>query len=176
MKQCLLKFKLNRMSKLFIIDDDPVYHTISQLIIKKNNLFETCTSYTKARPALDYLIEHKNQPEALPDLILLDLNMTEMDGWNFLCVFEDLLPFLTKQMEIFIVTSSIDPNDKLRSKAYPFVQGFISKPLTVNLLVDISNRVTTNSIIYDNLRLLGSVLTDGLAGLVTPPKEEHKKM
>ena len=161
------------MSKIFIIDDDPVYHKIAQMIIRKNKLFEDCTGYEKARPALDYLIAHKNNHDALPDLILLDLNMPEMDGWNFLCIFEDLLPFLAKQVDVFIVTSSIDPDDKLRSMAYPFVQGFISKPLSVKALRGISNFATNNSIVYHNLRLLGSVLTDSVAGLSTPSENPN---
>jgi hypothetical protein len=83
-----------------------------------------------------------------------------MDGWNFLSTFEDLLPYLTKQIDIFIITSSINPNDRLRSQAYRFVQGFFSKPLTVEILLDISNIITTNSIMRHNLGLLSSTLTD----------------
>lgn len=153
------------MAKILIIDDDPIHHEITQFIMSKNVQFENCTSYTKARTALDYLIKHQDHSDILPDVILLDLNMPEMDGWNFLCVFEDLLPFLAKQINIFIVTSSINPNDELRSKAYPFVQGFISKPLTVEVLINISNVVNINSIKYDSLGQLTTVLTDSLTSL-----------
>ena len=154
------------MSKLLIIDDDPIYHTIAQLIINKNMLFDDCISYTKARLALNYLIEHRNHPDALPDVIFLNLNMPGMDGWNFLCKHEDLLPFLAKKIDVFIVTSSVDRKDELRSHAYPFVQGFYSKPLTLKELIDISNFVTATAIKYDNLRLLATVSTDNLAWII----------
>lgn len=151
------------MSKLLIIDDDPLYHTTAQLIINKNMLFDDCISYTEARLALNYLIEHRHHPDALPDVIFLNLNMPGMEGWDFLCLHEDLLPFLAKTIDVFIVTSADDRKDESRSQVYPFVQGFYSKPLTLKELLDISNFVTATAIKFDNLRVLATVSTDSLA-------------
>ena len=142
------------MPKIFLIDDDPLYHELAHLMIKENMLFDNFISYTKAELALEYLIKHKDNPESLPDLILLDLNMPEMDGWNFICLYEDLLPVLKKRINVFIVTSSIDQRDEVRSMAYPFIRGFYSKPITIEALFDIAYFITVNSTKSDSLKML----------------------
>ena len=153
------------MTKLFIIDDDPICQAIAQQIITDCNLFDEWISFSKARTSLDYLILNQGDFNALPDVILLDLNMPEMSGWDFLCIFEDLLPFLSKKVGVFIVSSSVDPNDKFRSKIYPFVEGFIPKPLSISNFVDISNYVSINAMTYENIRNVGSLLTSSLLSL-----------
>ena len=153
------------MSKLFIIDDDPICQAIAQQRITECNLFDECLIFSKARTSLDYLILNQSDFNALPDVILLDLNMPEMSGWDFLCVFEYLLPYLAKKVGVFIVTSSIDADERLRSKSYPFVQGVMTKPLSIYDIKDISNYVTINTIAYENIRNVGSLLTSSLLSL-----------
>ena len=153
------------MSKLLIIDDDPIYQSTAQLILSKNMLFDDCTSYTDAKLALNYLIVQRHHRDALPDVIFVNLNMPGMGGWNFLCLHEDLLPFLAKKIDVFIVTSSDDRKDELRSQAYPFVKGFYSKPLNLTELLDISNYVTATAMKYDYLKQLATVQSDSLAEL-----------
>ena len=72
------------MSKVFIIDDDPIHQRIAQIMIAKHELFDEYSSYTEAELALDYLKENINNNIGLPDVILLDLNMPVVDGWDFL--------------------------------------------------------------------------------------------
>lgn len=122
------------MSKVFIIDDDSIHQRIAQIMIEKHNLFDSYKSYTEAQHALNFLKESKNDPDALPDVILLDLNMPLMDGWDFLDVFEELHKSLKKKIRIYIVTSSVDERDKQRSQAYSTVSGFISKPLSPEVI------------------------------------------
>ena len=122
------------MSKVFIIDDDPIHQRIAQIIIEKYQLFDEFISYTEAEKALKFLKENLKNTQSLPDIILLDLNMPVVDGWEFLEVFESLHKDLDKAIRIFIVTSSVDEKDKLRAQAYSSVKGFISKPLTPDII------------------------------------------
>ena len=122
------------MSKVFIIDDDSIHQRIAQIMIEKHNLFDSYKSYTDAQQALNFLKDHSEDPTALPDVILLDLNMPVIDGWDFLDMFEQLNKDLKKKIRIFIVTSSVDEKDKLRSQTYPAVCGFISKPLSPDII------------------------------------------
>ncbi|HEY0667040.1 MAG TPA: response regulator [Sphingobacteriaceae bacterium] len=122
------------MSKVFIIDDDSIHQRIAQIMIEKHNLFDSYKSYTDAQQALNFLRDHSKDTTALPDVILLDLNMPVIDGWDFLDMFEQLNKDLKKKIRIFIVTSSVDEKDKLRSQTYSAVCGFISKPLSPDII------------------------------------------
>lgn len=121
-------------SRVFIIDDDPIHQRIAQIMISKHNLFDEYFSYTDAQKALDFLQENKKNEETLPDVILLDLNMPVLDGWDFLETFETLIKEFKKNIRVFIVSSSVDEKDLLRSKSYVAVKGFISKPLSPDII------------------------------------------
>lgn len=125
---------LIQMSKAFIIDDDPIHQRIAQIMIAKHQLFDEFTSYLHAGEALKFLEENFNVTEALPDVILLDLNMPVVDGWKFLDEFEKFKDTLIKKIRIFIVSSSVDEKDISRSKSYASVEGFISKPLSAEMI------------------------------------------
>lgn len=122
------------MSKVFIIDDDPIHQRIMQIMITKNQIYDEYISFLNAQLALDFLSEYAELPDKLPNVILLDLNMPALDGWGFLDQYEHLQSKLKKDIRIYIVSSSIDEKDILHSKTYPYVQGFISKPISPDTL------------------------------------------
>ena len=122
------------MLSVCIIEDDPIHQRIAQIIIEKNNFFEQISCFTFAGDALDFFFENKDNTDALPDVILLDLNMPVISGWDFLHTYVQLQKDLKKVSDIYIVSSSVDENDKLHSQQYPFVKGFISKPISPAVL------------------------------------------
>lgn len=122
------------MSKVFIIDDDPIHQRIAQIMITKHQLYDEFVSYTEASKAIEFLEDNYSNIEFLPDVILLDLNMPVMDGWEFLESFEKIKPNLLKEIRIFIVSSSVDEKDISRSQSYSTVNGFISKPLNPDII------------------------------------------
>lgn len=125
------------MSKsLFLVDDDPIQHKITELIIKRIDLVVKYTSYTKAQDVLSFLIKHHKNFSVLPDLILLDLDMPEISGWDFLDIFEIFKQYFAKKISIVILTSSVDYRDKDRIAMYESVKGFYSKPFTQEAMQD----------------------------------------
>ena len=122
------------MTKVFIIDDDPIHQRIAQIMIGKHKLFDEFDSYIEAEFALEYLKHNMDNSSGLPDVILLDLNMPVVDGWDFLEAFAKFQSDLSKQIRVFIVTSSVDEKDRLRSQTFSFVKGFISKPLSPDII------------------------------------------
>lgn len=114
-----------------MIDDEEVGHFIFQKIARTIPGIETSV-FQNAKTVIELIRENKFNT----DLILLDINMPHMNGWDFLEAFE---PFnLSKP--VFIVSSSNDRNDVEKSKRYKSVKGFFSKPISqtnLQTMVDI---------------------------------------
>lgn len=117
-----------------MIDDDIMYHKIAQLMVKEYSPVEEVISSTDGKATLNYLIENKENSDNLPDYIFLDLNMPEYSGWDFLKEYQIIYHSLRKAIKLYIVSSSINPNDIKRSKNYSFVNSFIIKPLSREFL------------------------------------------
>ncbi len=119
---------------LFLIDDDPIQHTLFTIQNRFHGLVETVVNYTDAQLAVNDLVSLRDDRDRLPDVILLDLSMPGMSGWDFLEEFERISPTLCKKIDVIIHTSSIDISDKGFSNNFPHVKGFLSKPLEVDHL------------------------------------------
>ena len=133
------------IKKLFIIDDEPIHHKLVGLVIKYSGHPIEHTSYTQAADAFAYLVDDEHV-DSLPDLILLDLNMAIISGWDFLELFETFNSRFPKPVDVIILTSSINPHDKARALTYNCVKGFFSKPFTEGILDYIvhSSELTAN--------------------------------
>ena len=117
------------MRKLVFIDDDPIDHFLMKHILRGKNYFDTTTYTIYGSLVLDYIEEHKSEPEKLPDMIFVDLNMPLFSGWDFLKRMEQMRHEISKDIPVFVISSSLRPDDKATSSKYSFVQDFISKPV-----------------------------------------------
>jgi CheY-like chemotaxis protein len=117
------------MCKLVMIDDNPMEHLIMQRLFDRYDLFPHASHALGGQIIIDFLNENRTNTVELPDIIFLDLNMPGFSGWNFLEQFERLYLSFKKSISIYILSSSICPEEKLRAKQYSFVRDFISKPI-----------------------------------------------
>ncbi|TXK73109.1 response regulator [Mesonia sp. K4-1] len=118
------------MSKLkiaCIIDDDPIFIFGLKKVMNSVDFAEEVLVYKNGEDALENLIAIKDDKEALPEVILLDLNMPIMDGWQFLDEFTQVK--VDKKITVYIVSSSIDPLDYEKSKKYSHIENYIIKPV-----------------------------------------------
>ncbi len=120
--------------QILVIDDYSINLLIAKLTIKQHGFFDTVTTYSEAQIALDFILNNQDRKSALPDVVLLDLNMPVMSGWDFLDAFEELAPNLMNEIDIYILSSSLDSRDIERSEKYSSVNGFFSKPITQEML------------------------------------------
>jgi CheY-like chemotaxis protein len=119
-----------KIANLWIIDDDPMASFYIRRLAELGELASIITIYDKAQWAVDYLLHHKKSTEHLPDVILLDIYMPELDGWGFLQEFQKIKGQLVKTIDIYIISSSGHPKDKNRAQAIPEVKGYLQKPIT----------------------------------------------
>jgi len=122
------------MPRVILIDDDPTHHHLAKALMKHYSFFDEYKCYTDPKSALVDLVDAYYGTDSMPDMILLDLNMPDVTGWDFLEMFDNLRALVTKDIPVFIVTSSIDPNDEAKSQHYTAVKGFFSKPLSPAIL------------------------------------------
>lgn len=120
---------------ILLIDDDPVNNIVNTRIIQKHTGVDVAV-FDDAGKALQHL--SKCTWDQFPELIFLDINMPEMDGWNFLERLYSLPVELREGCRVIMLTSSIDIHDIMRAKTFSFVQDFISKPLTPEKLNSIA--------------------------------------
>jgi len=124
-------FSATAISNVFLIDDDPIVNLIGKQTLRKAEFAETVNVYQQAQKALDEIKQiMKTDLSKIPDVIFLDINMPVMNGWEFLDEFKKLPDAVKEKCKIFMLTSSIDPNDIKKSKTYDVVKNFITKPLT----------------------------------------------
>ena len=114
------------------MDDDKIFLLTAQFSLKRVFPDADIQSFKNAEEALTLLKQEQ------PDLMLLDLNMPVMNGWAFLDALSELLGASAIDFPIYIVSSSIDPEDSQRAKTNPLVKGFIEKPLDVEKVKEIS--------------------------------------
>lgn len=124
---------------IWVIDDDAIYQIIVNKIIQRSEMFSAVSSFKNGRIAIDALQEALDKNTALPDIILLDINMPIMDGWEFMEEMALIKLKFNKQITVYIVSSSISIEDKNRSKTYADILGYLSKPVTINDLVLIAS-------------------------------------
>lgn len=124
--------------KVHCIEDNQIMQNIYKRMMDVVDFAEEIIINYNGREAMDYyktlLNSSTDGEQVLPDVILLDLNMPVMDGWSFLEEFNALDLPDSREPDIVIVTSSVNPDDKERAKKYPKVQAFLSKPLTIEKL------------------------------------------
>ena len=123
-----------KFNHVCVIDDDPIYTYLTDRVMKMVD-FSNCIEFFKdGETALNSLKPRLRSGRNIPDVIFLDLAMPVIDGWQFLDEF--IIP-RKKKVLIYVVTSSIDPEDAARVEGYSIVDKYIVKPLTPELLQEL---------------------------------------
>lgn len=124
-----------RIKSIWSVDDDEIFLMLTANYIKSINYEGDYKTFIDGHFALEELKKNIDNENLLPDLILLDINMPIVDAWEFIDEFINMK--FPKNILIYIVTSSIDPEDRNKAKAYRQIQAFVEKPVNGEKLTDI---------------------------------------
>lgn len=115
---------------LMLIDDSEIDQMIYRRIVKKSGIVGDLLQFTEADKALAHL---KDDTEVKPDLILLDINMPGMDGFEFLETATKEIGAISCPV-VVMLTTSLNPRDEERARSFELVRDFLHKPLSVDHL------------------------------------------
>lgn len=120
----------HKIDALMIIDDNSFDQMMYKRIVEKSGRVRELIQYVEAEKALEHLLDGTREQ---PDLILLDINMPRMNGFEFLeaataRIGADLCPI------IVMLTTSLHPGDEARARSFDVVHDFMNKPLTQAML------------------------------------------
>lgn len=132
---------MRKIKLTYLIDDDEIYIFTAKKLINKTDFSEEVKFFYNGKEALRAIKSKLYNEEELPDVILLDLNMPIMDGWQFL---DEFIRIKTKKtIKVYIVSSSVNPTDIERAKTYNMVSNYTVKPISREKLYSITEEVFT---------------------------------
>jgi CheY-like chemotaxis protein len=129
---------MTKFTNVLLVEDDPITIMVCDRIIKMTSFAEKVTSCENGKIAIDHL--SNITADSIPAIIFLDINMPVMNGWDFLEEFEKIRSKFNAMPRIYLLSSTVDPEDYKKAKKFTLVEDFISKPLSKEALQGIAIR------------------------------------
>ncbi|PCJ67338.1 MAG: response regulator [Bacteroidetes bacterium] len=117
---------------IFLVDDDPIQNMLTSQLLEMTNKDIEYKIFNNGKEVIEGL-----EAGILPSIILLDINMPIMDGWEFLNIYN----VYKDKASVFMLSSSNDQFDLDKSKDYDCVQGYYSKPINTKTINEILEQV-----------------------------------
>ncbi len=127
-----------KIKNVLLIEDDEPTIFLTKLIFESIDFVENINACYDGNEAIQFLNQTGTE---LPELILLDINMPGMDGWEFLEYFNKIDLANKENIKIFMLTTSIFEEDKQKALKNENISGFLNKPLTINSLENIFKKI-----------------------------------
>ena len=122
-----------KLNCILFIDDDEPTNFLNKVTTEQSGCTDRVEVFQSGQEALEYL----SGPFPAPDLIFLDINMPAMDGWEFLDKYRELNRAKKEDIVLVMLTTSLNPDDELRTRSMREVAGFENKPLMESRLEDL---------------------------------------
>lgn len=128
---------MNYVRKYIIVDDDPINNIICSMAIKRTLGEVNTKTFSVPEEGLAF-IQNEYIKNLHPAILFLDINMPTLTGWEFMEQFEKFSAEIKNQITIYILSSSVDQRDKDKANANAYIKGFISKPLTREMILTVA--------------------------------------
>lgn len=117
-------------TRFVLVDDDKICNTIAKFGVLKLNPDAEVQVYSDPEIALETIQQEViTETEDIKTIILLDINMPILSGWDFLDSLARRGEEFCRRFTIIMLSSSIDHNELQKANSHPLLSGFLSKPL-----------------------------------------------
>ena len=130
---------MKKLLKMSIVDDDRIYIFGLSKLVEMNDFCQELQVFNNGKEALDNFLQDIEAGNELPEVILLDINMPVMDGWEFLDEYVKVKHKIKNKVKIYMVSSSVNLSDIDRAKTYDDIVDYVIKPIKSSDLQKISN-------------------------------------
>ncbi len=127
------------MSTLIVVDENDLDRRILKFSLEKYPVSDYVLYYEESSSLIKYLKDHKGEYGNLPDAVFLHL--PEDNGLEILDQLKKIYPTLSKSVRIYVVSASVSSQDRFSALNYGFIHRFISKPITKDILAEISSEM-----------------------------------
>lgn len=117
----------------FIVEDNRVDRLIVTTLLMTRDYVDNIYFASDGVEAIDFFVRNDIEIEK-PLVILLDINMPKINGFEFLDYFDTLDEKFRKNVIIYMLSSSVDPSDKEKANSHKHVKGFLTKPFKIDEL------------------------------------------
>ncbi len=115
-----------KSNSVLLLDDDPDTVSLYKLLVRKLGYSDWFTTAYRGKEALEYL----ERCEAFPEVLIVDINMDEMSGFEFVQEFEKRFYNQNSNSRVIILSSSVRESDRKKALSFHSVEEFISKPIS----------------------------------------------
>jgi CheY-like chemotaxis protein len=122
---------ISRIKTVLLIDDDTTINYLHNRLLEKNSFTDKVAISINGMEGLDMFkqLDHQLGADEMA-IVFLDLNMPIMNGWEFLDTIANIKDSIKMNYKIYLLSSTINPDDKKKAKENTLVSGFLTKPLT----------------------------------------------
>ena len=132
------------MKSILLIDDEDINLFILQNLLRLSGINAEIVFFNTSRKGINHLRDLVDRGEKFPDLILLDIEMPVLNGWDFLDLYKEFDKTHTYNCKVIIFTTSIIEQDMIKAKSYDEVEDFVNKPMTIEMLKNIQQEHFVN--------------------------------
>ncbi|MCY7352053.1 MAG: response regulator [Cytophagaceae bacterium] len=125
---------------ILLVDDDPDDNFLHQLVIEEADVCDEVHVFENGSEALRFLAQPHREVCSEPDVILLDINMPGINGFEFMDAYQRLVPSMSHRPVVLILTTSSNPADRARANQFADVSGYHVKPLTPQIIQEVVQR------------------------------------
>jgi CheY-like chemotaxis protein len=129
---------------VLLVDDDDATNFLNKMVITKSEITDHIETVLNGKEAIEYITSHGRYANLehfypKPKIIFLDINMPVMDGWEFIEAYKKLDEELKEKIVIVMLTTSSNPDDKIKADGVPEITTLRNKPLSYETIQEIVN-------------------------------------